>query len=75
MNNESTTAEYSFYRYSKYVWNAARQVFEDYQKDLVLQCSMLDQLVVSFDMGWQKRYGFSSSLGMLYSFFLLLHVA
>lgn len=68
MANESSVAERSFYRYSKYVWSAARAVFGDFQKELVKEClALTNGLVVSFDMGWQKRHGFCSSLGMLNS--------
>lgn len=65
MNGDETTIESTFYNNSKYVWKAARAVFDEYQAMLVEKClSCTDSLVISFDGGWQKRYGFCSSLGI-----------
>lgn len=65
LNNEKPVPKTSLYRYSKIVWKAAKQVFLDVQSSLVKQCLSTDEeLAVSFDMGWQKRYGFNSNLGM-----------
>ena len=58
--------ETTFYRNSAYIWRAAELVFNEYQKFLVSELLQLkEDLIISFDGSWHKRFGFCSSLGMV----------
>jgi hypothetical protein len=56
--------EATFYNLSKKCWVAAKKVFTDSQASLLNDLLQLSEdIVISFDMGWHKRYGFNSDLG------------
>jgi hypothetical protein len=63
-DEELDYGETTFYKLSKKCWSAAKEVFEDSQAALLSELlALTDPIVISFDMGWHKRYGHNSDLG------------
>lgn len=66
LNNEKPPPKTTFYRQAKYVWNASQALFRE-EQNVILEAmlGLSEDIAISFDMGWHKRYGFSSYFGTL----------